>query len=229
MPALAIPPPAHSLPPAAPPPGSLAGRTLAEYTQSLALDVRAWRGRDVLDVGGGASSFTAEACARRINAVAVDPAYGAAGGALAACLGLDWVRPVTSVSLTDPAPDCASAAQRFLADYTVHYVHGRYVSGALPRLPFFDATFDLVICAGLLFGGTARNDFDWHLAACRELVRVSADEVRVEPVSGSRSRPSPPLARLRRELQGVGIAAEIRSVASSVGTGTILVLKRNGP
>ena len=75
-------------------------------------------------------------------------------------------------------------ASGFLADYEAHFIHNRYVGGSLPRLPFFDGTFDLVLCAHLLFTYAARFDFDWHLAACRELVRVSADEVRIHPLCG---------------------------------------------
>src|SRR5262245_14358119 len=57
---------------------SFFGRSLAEYAQFFALDVAGLRGRDVLDVAAGPSSFTAEACARKIDAVAVDPLYGGA-------------------------------------------------------------------------------------------------------------------------------------------------------
>ena len=45
---------------------SFFGRTLAEYAQFFALDVDGLRGRDVLDVAAGPSSFTAEACARAL-------------------------------------------------------------------------------------------------------------------------------------------------------------------
>ena len=61
---------------------SFFGRSLAEYARFFALDPVALKGRDVLDVAAGPSSFTAEACARKINAVAVNPLYGSTAAEL---------------------------------------------------------------------------------------------------------------------------------------------------
>src|SRR5690606_7795637 len=74
MPTLAPPPPRSNI--AAPPrlelPSvSFFGRTLAEYERFFGLDVAVFRNRDVLDVAAGPSSFTAEAWARRVHAVAI--------------------------------------------------------------------------------------------------------------------------------------------------------------
>ncbi len=220
---------------------SFFGRSLAEYAQFFALDVAALKGRDVLDVAAGPSSFTAEACARKINAVAVDPAYGSTGGELAARLHGDYERMFAQVrekrrlfrfksfpSIEAAEADRRSAAQRFLADYETHFIHNRYVGGSLPRLPFFDGTFDVVLSAHLLFVYAGLFDFEWHLAACRELVRVSVDEVRIHPLCGADGKPYPALARLRRELREAGLASEVRAVAYEffAGANSMLVLRR---
>lgn len=253
MPTLAAPAPRFAPPRIAPPAAAPArglelasisffGRTLAEYAAFFALDPAALRGRDVLDVGAGPSSFTAEACARRIDAVALDPLYGTAPHDLAAKIDADYAhmfaqirakRSLIKVGHTFESLDAAEAdrrlaAQRFLADYETHFAHGRYVGGSLPLLPFFDGTFDLVLCAHLLFVYGQRFDFDWHLAACRELVRVTANEVRLHPLCGVDGRPYPKLAALRRELKAGGIASEVRSVdyAFFAGADSMLVLRR---
>jgi hypothetical protein len=85
-----------------------------------------------------------------------------------------------------------------------------------------------VLCAHLLFTYAQRFDFDWHLAACRELVRVSASEVRVHPLCGTDGKPYPGLPRLRRELRAVGIASEVVAVDYEffVGSNSMLVLRR---
>jgi hypothetical protein len=83
------------------------------------------------------------------------------------------------------------------------------------------------LCAELLFTDGGRFDFDWHLAAGRELVRVSADEVRIHPVCGLDGRPWPGLSRLRRELRETGIASELRPVDYAFGPGSMLVLRRS--
>ncbi len=223
---------------------SFFGRSLAEYAQFFALDPAAWRGRDVLDVAAGPSSFTAEACARKIHAVAVDPGYGSAAVALGAQVERDYAAMFAQMrakrrlfrlksfpSFDAAEADRRAAAQRFLADYETYSIYGRYVRGALPRLPFLDGTFDLVLCAHLLFVYAQQFDHDWHLAACRELVRVSAGEVRIHPLCGADGKPYPGLARLRRELKETGIASEVRAVdyAFFNGADSMLVLRRAGP
>lgn len=252
MPSLTAPPPPAALarrsPPSSPPLAlptiSFFGRTLAEYAQFLALDLAALHKRDVLDVAAGPSSFSAEACARGIDAVAVDPLYLQPPDALAARVDADYAHLFAQIrarprlfrlksfpSIAAAEADRRLAAQRFLADYEAQRLYGRYVGAALPHLPFFDGTFDLVLCAHLLFTYAARFDFDWHLAACRELVRVSAGEVRLHPLCGADGRAYPGLPRLRRELKAAGIASDLVRVNYEfyVGTDTMLVLKRASP
>ena len=221
------------------------GRSLAEYTRAFALDLTALRGRDVLDVASGPASFVAEACARRIAAVGVDPLYGATAAGLEEQVERDYVRMFAQIrakpslfrlraagfrSFAVAEEERRAAARRFLDDYAVHRLYGRYVGGALPQLPFFDGTFDLVLCAHLLFVCARQFDFDWHLAACRELARVSAGEVRIHPVVGLDGRPYSALARLRRLLRTGGIASELVTTGYEffAGSGSMLVL-RKGP
>jgi SAM-dependent methyltransferase len=194
---------------------SCTDRSLAAYVQCFALDLTALKGRDVLDVAAGPSSFTAEACARRIDAVAVDPLYDESPAALARRF----------------AGAAGAATQRFLSDYEAQSPYGRYVCGALPQLPFFDGTFDLVLCTLPLFTATLGPDLDWQVAACRELLRVSVGEARIHPWEGSHLRTSSGVARLRRELRASGIASAIQTVdgsASSRGH-AMLVLRRGEP
>lgn len=242
---------------------SFFGRSLAEYLRFFSLDLPAWRGRGVLDVAAGPASFTAEACAQGIDAVAVDPLYGCTPDALAAHVLIDYAKVVAQmrakpglfrvgpdalaaknpamvplrapcspagffVSLSAAEADRRAAARRFLADYDLHFVHNRYVGGALPRLPFADRAFPLVLCAHLLFIHAARFDFDWHLAACRELARVAGTEARIHPVCGPDGRPYPALARLRQALAGEGIASEVARVDYEffAGSDSMLVLRR---
>ena len=221
---------------------SFFGRTLAEYAQFFALDLAALRKRDVLDVAAGPSSFTAEACARGIDAVAVDPLYASSPEELVAHVAADYAHMFAQMrarprlfkfknfpSFGVAETDRRLAAQRFLADFEAQRFYGRYVAGSLPHLPFFDGTFDLVLCAHLLFSYAHRFDFDWHFAACRELVRVSAGEVRLHPVVGTDGRTYPGLPRLRRELKAAGIASELVRVDYEffVGADTMLVLKKS--
>ena len=262
---------------------SFFGRSLDEYVQFFSLDVPALRGASVLDVAAGPSSFTAEACRRGIDAVAVDPLYGSSREALGARVQRDYAamfaqmrakrrlfklgrRPAAAASarmnnnsrtrraspetaaiaqaiamravgassksrayfasIDEAESERRAAAQRFLSDYETHYPHARYVYGTLPRLPFLDGAFDLVLCAHLLFTYAKRFDFAWHLAACRELARVSAGEVRIHPVCGADGRKYAELDRLQEELQAGGIESQLVRVNYEffVGASSMLVL-----
>lgn len=258
MTALALPAPEIELPAI-----SFFGRSLDEYARFFALDVTALRGKAVLDVAAGPSSFTAEACRRHVDAVAVDPMYAAGPAELSARVQADYARmfaqmrakrqmfktgsrvsvrevndgsrvvarikpaaPAYFPSLDAAESDRRAAAQRFLADFETHRFHGRYVAGALPRLPFFDGAFDLVLCAHLLFTYARQFDFAWHLAACRELARVSAGEVRIHPLCGLDGRRYAELDRLRRELLAAGVPSKVVAVPYEffAGSNSMLVL-----
>ncbi len=223
---------------------SFFGRTLAEYSQFFALDFTQYRGRAVLDVAAGPSSFTAEACRKGVDAVAVDPLYLESPSVLAQRVHRDYDAMITQMrakprlfklksfpSLDAAELDRRTAAARFLEDYTARQYQNRYVGASLPLLPYFDDSFDLVLCAHLLFIYDVQFDFDWHLAACRELVRVSAGEVRIHPVCGRDGKPYPALARLRRELKAGGIASELVKVDYEffIGSGSMLVLRKAAP
>jgi hypothetical protein len=218
---------------------SFFGRTLAEYLQFFSLDPEALYGRAVLDVAGGPSSFAAEASRRGIDAVAVDPMYNRTVTSLAAQVRQDYEKMFLQMrtkprlfrfksfsSFEAAESDRRAAAQRFLADFEGNLRHGRYVRGALPLLPFLDGAFDLVLCAHLLFVYSARFDFDWHLAACLELVRVSAGEVRIHPVCGADGKPYAEIKRLRAELSLQGVTSEIVPVRYEffAGSNSMLVL-----
>lgn len=219
---------------------SFFGRSLEEYTRFFALNPAKLRRRAVLDVAAGPASFTAEAVRHEIDAVAVDPLYDRSVHALTEQVRSDYERVFTQMkakpslfrlksfpSLTAAAGDRRAAAQRFLADYEGNARHGRYIRGALPLLPFLDGAFDLVLCAHLLFIHAAQFDFDWHLAACVELARVSGGEVRIHPVCGSDGRPYAELERLRRELRGLGVDSAVVRVDYEFFTGSSSMLVLN--
>jgi SAM-dependent methyltransferase len=220
---------------------SFFGRTLEEYTRFFSLDPATLRGRAVLDVAAGPSSFTAEARRLGADAVAVDPLYGRSPAELGTLVREDYARMFAQMrakpalfrlkafrSFDEAEADRRAAAARFLTDYEGNVRHGRYVRAALPQLPFLDGAFDLVLCAHLLFVYAARFDLAWHVAACAELARVSAGEVRIHPLCGPGGRRYPQLDALRRELEARGLDSEVRRVdyAFFAGSTTTLVLRR---
>ena len=218
------------------------GRTFDEYCQFFGLDGPCLHGRSVLDVAAGPSSFTAEAHARGLHAVAVDPLYGFSADTLTAHVQIDYARMLKEMhrkedkfryryfaSLAAAEASRRSAAERFLGDYEAGFVRSRYVGANLPRLPFADRAFDLVLCAHLLFTYARHFDYGFHFAACRELVRVSAVEVRLHPICGLDGLPYRELARLQAALGREGIASRVVQVDYEFfpGTDSTLILSRN--
>ncbi|HKB92331.1 MAG TPA: methyltransferase [Opitutaceae bacterium] len=212
---------------------SFFGRSLAEYARFFDFDPADLRDRDVLDVAAGPSSFTAEANRFGIRAVAVDPMYGLQGQALAQIIELDYARMLAEMrrkfslmrfrtfgSIDEAEADRRAAAARFLDDYAGGFAIGRYVGGALPLLPFADATFDLVLCAHLLFVYARRFHYDFHLAACLELCRVSRGEVRVHPIVELDGQPYRELDQLRRDLESRRVQSTIKEVSHEFFAGT---------
>lgn len=192
----------------------------------------------VLDCCAGGAGFTAEAAARGVDAVAVDPAYELAAKDL-----VDTVRrslPAGS-GIVDQhegsfvwhwygTPERRDelrieAADRFLQDVAV--APERYVAGSLPSLPFEDRRFELVLSSHLLFTWADTYDQEWHLAALRELVRVARSQVRVFPlVKQGAGEPVEYLPELLEQLDDV--TAEIRKVPYEfqAGADEMLVLSR---
>lgn len=221
---------------------SFFGRTYDEYLRFFALAPESLVGRRVLDVAAGPSSFTAEACARGVDAVAVDPLYGTAPEGLAQHIMLDYramfaqihARPElfrlrTFTSLAEAETSRRSAARRFLVDYGAHFVHDRYVGACLPHLPFDDDTFDQVLCAHFLFLYARHFSVQFHLEACRELLRVSRGEVRIHPLVGAGGLPYAELEPLLEQLGEEGVSSEVIQVDYEFfrGTDQTLVLRKN--
>jgi hypothetical protein len=193
----------------------------------------------VLDCCAGGAGFTAEAAARGVDAVAVDPAYE-----------LDHPELVDSVRKSLPATSGIvdehqgsfvwhwygsperkdqyriEAADLFLQD--VAAAPERYVAAGLPDLPFGDRRFELVLCSHLLFTWADKYDRDWHVAALRELIRVSNAEVRIFPlVLQGDGEQIPWLPDLLDSLEGV--TCEIRKVPYEfqLGADEMLVITRS--
>jgi len=185
------------------------GRTMDEYLRVFGLTPADIRGKRVLDCPGGPDSFTAEANAIGCNVIAVDPMYAQTADALEAQAKFDVAHCMAQMRATaDLFPalnidqyeiDKKTALQRFIADYRAN--RDRYIAGSLPTLPFADRSFDLVLSAHLLFVYSpveedgflqSKNlDLPWHQRAVAELIRVSADELRLYPTVAVNSGPQP--------------------------------------
>lgn len=214
------------------------GRNRAEYTSFFALGAPD-SGLRILDIGAGPSSFTAETNESGGRAVAVDPLYADPPAAIAG--RIEETRETIMAGLRANAarfvwdvygdPDGLLEVRRtamalFLEDFRRDR-RGRYVAGALPRLPFADDSFDLVLVSHLLFLYSTGLDAAFHQAAVAETLRL-APEVRIFPLLDMDGMPSSHIQPVRAAARRAGAGAQTRPVPYEFqrGGNRMLVLKR---
>ena len=212
-------------------------RGFDEYCAMFGLDPDDLAGREILDSPGGASGFPAGARARGAQVTSTDPIYATPPAELIpkarrdTLYGNTYVREHPDIYVYEWFRDAdhhsesrLASLDAFAADF--HGPDDRYVVAPLPDLPFADRSFDLVLSAHLLFTYPDHLDESAHLAALRELVRVSRHEVRVFPLIDTTATPSPYLDRLRAALAVDGTSSRLERVPYHFqrGAHTMLVL-----
>jgi ubiquinone/menaquinone biosynthesis C-methylase UbiE len=189
----------------------LLGRTYDEYTRYFALKMDQWRGRKVLDVASGVSSFCAQGNELGYDVTAADRIYGFRAEELAPRCAADLDHVIDSVQgLTVYRWDNfygtperlrglrERACKTFLEDYRQH--RERYIQVELPQLPFPDRTFDLTLVSYLLFVYEDQLTYEFHKQSIEELMRVTSGEVRIYPTVTFEAQPSNYVRRLREDL-----------------------------
>ena len=175
------------------------GRSWNESMKMYGLDSSQLHGKRILDCPGGPSGLVAGGIERGIDMTAVDPQYRETAETLVQ-RGTEDIKLTIAKARKDPSlrmeDDEYNAFERekhnaltaFIQAY--HKYPKRFVVGSLPKLPFEEGAFDLVLSGHLLFvyaprslGGIMKDesfDLNFHIAAARELIRVG-NEVRIFP------------------------------------------------
>jgi len=202
------------------------GRHEWEYTAFFALDDTSLDmpvETRILDCGGGPSSFNAERNARGGSVVTVDPLFQFDGtainarvietrDAMLAGLRAERHRFILTGTIEDHEALRLSATRGFLADFDAGKAEDRYVTGALPDLPFDDAVFDLALSSHFLFLYSEHLDESFHRAALLEMMRV-AGEARIFPLLDLAGLPSVHLTPVRAALEAAGFTTSVEKVA----------------
>src|SRR3954469_12949363 len=187
----------------------LLGRTLEEYRLIFSLNLDELRGKAILDIASGVSSFTAEMRALGFDVTAFDRIYSASAEDICARCEPDLDEVTRNIadkkaykwdfykSAAGMREFRAQAYKRFLADFTRHREH--YVEGQLPRTPFRDRQFDLTLASYLLFVYEDQLSYEFHRDTLRELMRVTAGEIRMYPIVNFEAEPSKYLEQIRNE------------------------------
>jgi hypothetical protein len=222
------------------------GRTLSEYTRMFSIDdidhLKKYR---ILDCPSGASSFVAEAHNKHgINIVGCDPLFGKDPKILQeqGDQDIEYVVERVSISPNLYKWDFYSSVEelrnfrklalnQFISDYKLG-TERRYVKAELPKLPFEDRSFDLVLSGHFLFTYAHKFGFPFILSSIKELVRVCSGEVRIYPLQKSSFKPYERMPDLLYILKNQsGIACDIVPVPFEFqkGSNKMLCLRPNTP
>ena len=195
----------------------LLGRTLEEYRRYFALDVGNLRGKAILDVASGVSSFCAEANGLGLDVTAFDSIYTLSGDEIQRRCKADLDQVTHAIGDLKTyrwdfyrSPESLrqfreTAYRAFLDDYRTGQ-GTRYLPGSLPRLPFDDGQFDLTLVSYLLFVYEDQLDYGFHKRSLLEILRVTRGEARLYPVVNFEARRCQYLDRLKddKDLRHAG-------------------------
>ncbi|NOT85462.1 MAG: SAM-dependent methyltransferase [Methylococcaceae bacterium] len=200
------------------------GRSYTEYVDMFALtktDVT----KKILGCGDGPASFNALLTKTGGKVISVDPLYEFSQDAIAVriketfAVVIEQVRlnqqefvwnKITSVEALGNIR--LSAMEAFLADYPEGVKAGRYQQMRLPVLAFPEQYFALALCSHLLFLYSEQLSESFHLAAIKELCRVSA-EVRIFPLLELDGQLSRHLPAVLQQLTADGYLTQLSTVA----------------
>ena len=188
----------------------LLGRTLEEYRRYFAFEVEKLRGKAILDVAAGVSSFCAEANRLGLNVTAFDSIYDLSGDEIRRRCEPDLDQVTQAIGNLKTyrwdfyqSPELLRrfrerAYRAFLNDYRSGQ-GTRYVWGRLPKLPFRDGQFALTLVSYLLFVYEDQFDYEFHKRSLLEIMRVTRGEARLYPVVTFEARRCAYLDRLKKD------------------------------
>ncbi len=199
------------------------GRSFDEYVAMFALKDADLESR-ILGCGDGPASFNTVLTKRGGRIVSVDPLYRFSQEDIRERIGRTYTEVLqqtranahefvwTSIRSVEELGCLRMAA---MEDFLSHYPQGaaekRYLDGELPRLPFPDRSFDLVLCSHLLFLYSEHLSEDFHVESIQELCRV-AGEARIFPLLELGSRKSRHVPAVTARLTVAGYAVSIETV-----------------
>ncbi|MEO7297275.1 MAG: hypothetical protein ABI042_01715 [Verrucomicrobiota bacterium] len=188
----------------------LLGRTFEEYLRYFGLKEEQLKGKKILDMAGGVSSFCAEANAKGFDAKSFDPIYE---------LSPEEIRLRCEPDLEFVSSEISKVAaykwnfyktpagmrkfrerayRLFLADFR-EQKENRYICGRLPRSPFRDGQFDLTLVSYFLFVYEEQFDYEFHRQSLQEILRITSHETRIYPLVNFKAERSGFVERIKND------------------------------
>ncbi|MBD2568749.1 SAM-dependent methyltransferase [Anabaena sp. WFMT] len=214
------------------------GRTLQEYKLMFNLS-EIDLNKKILGCGDGPASFNAEMTELGYSVVSLDPIYEFSGTLIRQRVQETYEPIISQVkqnvdryiwqNFHDPEQlgyARLAAMDKFLLDYEIGRIKGRYLWQSLPKLELADHQFELCVCSHLLFLYSDHLSLDFHIASIHELLRISK-EVRIFPLLKLDCEPSPYLELVVNLLSSQQFDVEVQPVAYEFQKGGNQMLKIN--
>jgi ubiquinone/menaquinone biosynthesis C-methylase UbiE len=169
------------------------GRAFDEYVRQFALS-EIDLAKKTVDCGGGPSDFAYEMKRRNHQVISIDPIYQFTRAELEQRINETFTYIIEQSradadkyvwkyfkDVDDFMTIRMGAMKQFLNDFEIGKKEGRYITAALPALPFADNEFELALSSQLLFTYTSMLSLELHIEAIKEMLRV-ATEIRIYPL-----------------------------------------------
>ncbi len=169
------------------------GRNMNEYFRMFNFE-ESDKNKKILSVADGPASFNYEMATRRKAVTSLDPIYALTKIEIEEKIRISTQKMIdkfnnkkslftvkNSEDTNELIQRRLSAMELFLQDYEKGKNEGRYVSGEFPNIPFENDSFDLCICANLLFLFEEHFTDETHIKSIEEMLRV-AKEARIFPL-----------------------------------------------
>ncbi|MDJ0596920.1 MAG: SAM-dependent methyltransferase [Pleurocapsa sp. MO_226.B13] len=199
------------------------GRSLDEYRLMFALSPEDLQ-KSILGVGDGPASFNAEGTKQGYDITSIDPIYQFSGAEIRQRFDAVVDNIINQIIATpnnwvwnyhkNPQELKASrvkSLETFLGAYDRGKQEGRYLTQELPNLDFTDRAYDIALCSHFLFLYSEQLDQDFHLAAIKEILRVS-QEVRIFPLLTLIQETSPYLDSAIAHFENLGYVTSVVKV-----------------
>lgn len=192
--------------------------------------------KKILDFPGGISSFNAECYQSGIHITSGDASYQYTPAEMKTYAKkrfdlnetylqehLQNLRSQDEVFIQNILSTWKQSLENFIHDYEKGLEEKRYIPMSLPKLPYEDHAFDLVLCKDLLFHSKSFLEFNREQIVS-ELCRVG-EEVRVFPLLDEKGSMTDELGPIMLLLQQNNFGVEVREVPYQMRKGGNAMLR----
>lgn len=169
------------------------GRTYEEYLSMFDLNLADLEGRKILDCPAGACSFTAIGRKKGLNISSCDIAYAFSVAELYNKGKDDLKHAIEKMQLSksnyrwsyfENINHLERHRMQALTDciYDMKHYPKSYKVASLPKIPYKNNEFDVLLSAHFLFMYADHFDYHFHKQTINEMLRVTKKEIRIFPI-----------------------------------------------